>query len=74
MGKRFIGFAMFAKYVFDRVQAQGLESETSKESFLSNKLLATLESENKNAFDDIVAAIKCFSLASFLLLIMVAVK
>ncbi len=73
MGKRFIGFVMFAKCVFDDVEKQTLKTTKGKEDFLI-KRLPNFESENKNAFDDIVAAIKWFSFAFFLLLIMVAVK
>ena len=75
MGKRFIGFTMFAKCVFDQVEKQSVTLKTTKgkENFLI-KILSKFENENKNAFDDIVAAIKWFSLASFLLIIMVLVE
>ena len=73
MGRRFIGFARFAKEVFEQVKRQNVKTTKAKEDRL-NKILLQSESENRNAKEDIVAAIKWFSLASLLLLIMVVVQ
>lgn len=73
MGRKFIGFAMFAKDVFDQVKIQDITTTKGKEDRL-NKILLKSESENRNAKENIKAGIWLFICAFFLLVMMVVVK